>query len=203
MFMEKLVQELVKSGVLRTPEIITAFNAVDRANFVLQEYSAEAYEDYPLPIYDGQTISQPTTVAFMLELLAPQRGEKILDVGSGSGWTTALLAHIVGPSGSVIGVERIPELVRFGQENILKYDLPQARILPASNLLGLPKEAPFDRILVSAAGEALPHELVAQLKDGGIMVIPILDAVWHIIKKESGETETTRYPGFAFVPLIR
>lgn len=196
------MQELIKSGVLRTPEIIAAFSTVDRADFVLQEYLSETYEDYPLPIYGGQTTSQPTTVAFMLELLAPQHGEKILDVGSGSGWTTALLAHIVGPTGNIIGVERIPELVHFGQENLAKYDLPQACILPASNLLGLPKEAPFDRILVSAASDTLPQELVAQLRNGGTMVIPIRDAIWHVIKKESGEIETIRYPGFAFVPLV-
>lgn len=201
--MEQLVQTLVKSGVLRTPEIIAAFRAVDRADFILSEYRDEAYEDYPLPIYGGQTISQPTTVAFMLELLAPKQGEKILDVGSGSGWTTALLAHIVGPNGNVIGVERIPELAHFGQENLARYGFPQARILPAGSALGLSDEAPFDCILVSAASAALPQELIAQLKNGGAMVIPIRDEIWHIIKKENGEIETIRYPGFAFVPLVQ
>lgn len=200
--MEKLVQELIISGILRTPEIIAAFLATDRKNFTLLEYQNEAYEDYPLPIGEGQTISQPTTVAFMLELLAPKRGEKILDVGSGSGWTTALLAHIVGPSGNIVGVERIPRLVRFGQENLAHCDLPQAHIVQADTALGFPEEAPFDRILVSAASDALPQELVAQLKEGGVMIVPIRDAIWHIVKKEHAETETTHYPGFAFVPLI-
>ena len=103
---EELVAHLERNtGVLKTPVLKAAFKVVDRKDFVAGDYAIEAYEDYPLPIGYGQTISQPTTVAFMCELLGPKRGDKILDLGSGSGWTTALLAHVVGPEGSVVGVE--------------------------------------------------------------------------------------------------
>ena len=128
---EELIEHL-QSGtrVLKTPRIRAAFEAVDRADFVTSGYLPEAYEDYPLPIGAGQTISQPSTVAFMLELLEPAEGQNILDIGCGSGWTTALLAHVAGGKGSVLGLERIPELVAFGGENLSKYGFPQETIHP-------------------------------------------------------------------------
>jgi len=117
---KELIKHLIARNVLKTKAIIDAFQAVDRIDFVPLKYLDEAYGDYPLPIGYGQTISQPFTVAFMLELLQPQKGDKILDVGSGSGWTTALLAHIVQEEGSVRGIELIPELVAFGKKNLNK-----------------------------------------------------------------------------------
>jgi protein-L-isoaspartate(D-aspartate) O-methyltransferase len=191
-----------ETEVLRKKELKDAFNAIDRKDFVPKEYLSEAYEDYPLPIGYGQTISQPTTVAFMLELLEPLKGEKILDVGSGSGWTTALLAHMVGNKGLVLGVEVVPELAGLGQENIKKYDFKQASIIQAKdNKVGFSGKAPFDKILVSAAAEEVPKELVEQLRDGGIMVIPVADSIWRIVK--NGEkTDVSKFPGFIFVPLI-
>ena len=200
---EQLLEHL-QSGtkVLKTALTREAFEAVDRADFVPPEYQDEAYEDYPLQIGAGQTISQPSTVAFMLELLEPQVGQKILDVGCGSGWTTALLGHIAGEKGSVLGLERIPELIAFGQKNLARYVFPQARIEQAGAELGKPSEAPFDRILVSAAAEKLPESLIGQLVQGGVLVVPVRDAILKIHKKQSGEIETVRHEGFAFVPLI-
>lgn len=201
--MEGLTEHLIQTGVLNTKLIIEVFRAIDRKDFVLSGWEDEAYEDYPLPIRAGQTISQPYTVAFMLELLGPKKGERILDVGSGSGWTTALLAQLVGERGDVYGVETIPELVAFGSANLAKYAYPQARIEHAKvDKLGLPREAPFDRILVSAAAERVPEELVEQLKEGGVMVIPVLDAIYKITKKKSGKSSVEKYEGFAFVPLV-
>src|ERR1044071_317483 len=107
-----------ESRVLENPELEKAFADIDRADFVGPDYEVEAYEDYALPIGLGQTISQPTVVAFMLELLDIQKGEEILDVGSGSGWTTALLSELTGEDGSVLGWEILPELVKLGQKNI-------------------------------------------------------------------------------------
>lgn len=98
---KELVQHLVFTGVLRTPAIVVAFKRVDRVDFVPEVYQDEAYQDYPLSIGFGQTISQPTTVAFMMELLGPMPGNTVLDIGSGSGWTTALLASLVGNTGHV------------------------------------------------------------------------------------------------------
>lgn len=200
--MNELVKELIALGVLQTPRIINAFKAIDRKDFVLPEYMSEAYQNYPLPIGYGQTISQPYTVAFMLELLQPKPGQHSLDIGSGSGWTTALLAHIVGSKGKVYGVEIIPELVTLGSENVEKYNLPQASITQAGKELGLRGRAPFDNILVSAAGEHLPKELLAQLKTGGTLVIPVQDNVLKIKKISEKNSDIQAYKGFAFVPLI-
>ena len=201
--MEQLVKELIARRALKTRSIISAFRRTDRQKFVRPETAAEAYGDYPLPIGFGQTISQPYTVAFMLELLEPRQGEKILDVGSGSGWTTALLAHIVGEKGKVFGVEIVPELVAFGQENLKKNKLPQAEIRQAGEIFGLPEEAPFDRILVSAASsKVVPPELLTQLKAGGTMIIPLGNSIMRLRKTAAGKTEVEEFPCVVFVPLV-
>lgn len=119
--MFELIEHLRRRNVLKSPNIIKAFKVVDRQDFVSKDYVARCYEDIALPIGYGQTISQPTTVAIMLEALKPDAGQKILDIGSGSGWTTALLSCIVGNTGYVFGVERIAKLADFGKSNIKKY----------------------------------------------------------------------------------
>ncbi len=198
----QLVDSLVQDGVLRTPMILHAFRAVDRADFVPPEYRAAAYDDEALPIGFHQTISQPYTVAFMLELLSPKRGENILDMGSGSGWTTALLADIVGKEGAVHGVEIVPDLARCGKNNLAKYRFSQAEIFLAGATLGSPAHAPFDKILVSAAGDSVPQKLLTQLKVYGTMVLPVRDAVWQVKKISESTTKTKQFEGFAFVPLL-
>jgi len=200
--MDKLVNMLIFAGALKTPTLIEAFRAVDRADFMPDEFRSEAYLDTALPIGSGQTISQPYTVAFMFELLNPQAGEKVMDVGSGSGWTTALLARIVGGKGNVFGVEIIPELVEMGRHNLSKYAFPHASISKAGKELGLPDEAPFDRILVSASAVEFPKKLVEQLKIGGTLVLPIRTAIWRVLKKTKDELDIQKHEGFAFVPLV-
>jgi protein-L-isoaspartate(D-aspartate) O-methyltransferase len=187
--------------VLRTPKVKEAFEKVDRIDFVPKNYKEEAYEDYPLPIGFGQTISQPTTVVFMLELLDLKPDSKVLDVGSGSGYSTALLAEIVS-GGSVLGLEIIPELAEVGKTNIAKYDFPNAKIeCKDSKFMSTDNSQKFDRILVNASAEEIPKNLLEILKPGGIIVIPIGRSLFRIHKKESGEVETDEYPGFAFVEL--
>lgn len=188
--------------VLQDPLVKQAFEKIDRADFVPDKLRDEAYEDYPLPIGFGQTISQPTTVAFMFGLLGVKPGMKVLDVGSGSGWTIALLAEIVGDKGEVYGVERIPELAEFGRSNLKRYDFPHAEIFDAGERLGLPERAPFDRILVSAAGDRVPEELEIQLASEGVMVVPVRDSIVRVQKHIGGSQEEKVYPGFAFVPLV-
>ncbi len=194
--------EKLQAGFLKTPRIIRSFEKIDRADFVPAEFQAEAYGDYPLSIGQGQTISQPSTVVFMLELLAPRPGEKILDLGAGSGWTTALLAEIVGSDGKVVGIEAVSFLVKFGRKNLVKYNFSQAEIISAGSQLGSPDQAPFDRILVSAAAEKLPEQLVNQLKIGGRLVLPINQSLWRINKDSGGGLIKEEFPGFVFVPLV-
>jgi len=196
-----LVNYLITTGALYSNTIIEAFEHVDRADFVPFAVTSDVYMDYPLQIGYGQTISQPTTVAMMLEMLAPQAGDKILDIGTGSGWTTALLAYIVTEQGLVTGLERIPELVEFGRYNLDKYRFPHAKITQAGDALGVPHDT-FDRILVSAAAEDFPNALLRQLKRGGKLVIPVRNSIFEITKKENGEIQSIEHHGFSFVPLI-
>jgi protein-L-isoaspartate(D-aspartate) O-methyltransferase len=197
----EMVDYLINVGALHSSRIIEAFRHVDRADFVADRSAMDIYEDYPLGIGNGQTISQPRTVAMMLEMLSPKEGDKILDIGSGSGWTTALLAYVVGEGGSVTGVERVGELVKFESFNLKKYKFKNAKIVQSGDELGIAGEK-FDRILVSAAADKLPYELIKQLKVGGKLVIPIQSSVFEIVKKEGGEFDANEHYGFAFVPLI-
>lgn len=179
-----------------------AFGTVDRADFLPVGVRDMADYDSALSIGYGQTNSQPYTVRLMLEWLNPQPGEKILDVGSGSGWTTALLAHLVGPKGQVYAVERVSELVEFGQENCERAGIKNAQFFTAGDEFGLPDEAPFDRILVSASADELPQELVDQLKIGAKMVIPVHNDILEITKKSKDSMDIKKHEGFVFVPLL-
>ena len=198
---QDLISHLVRTGTLGTRSIIHAFNDIDRASFVRSTELDEAYYDTALPIGFQQTISQPSTVAFMLELLQPKEGERILDLGSGSGWTTALLGHIIGESGSVIGIERVPELYDFGQRNVQKYPNLPATIRLVSEKLGVPGSQ-FNKILVSASGNKIPKELLDQLVVRGCMVIPVGNSIYHITKNADSTFDTKEHPGFVFVPLV-
>ncbi|MDP3794728.1 MAG: protein-L-isoaspartate O-methyltransferase [bacterium] len=207
-----LLRALITQGVLKTPRIIEAFFAVDRKNFVPEAFVGEAYADAPLPIGEGQTISQPRTVAFMLELLQPQPGERMLDIGAGSGWVSALLAHIasrpdveVSP-GKVFAVERLPKICTFGRRNIAKYNYLERGIVEwhcRDGTKGLPEHAPFDRIIAAAAGAALPEAWLEQLAIGGRIVAPIRDAVWLFERRGANDWYKKKYPGFSFVPLVK
>jgi len=202
---EDLINELLRENYLNSLNIIKAFEKIDRADFVLAETRDEAYENFPLAIGHGQTISQPATVAFMLELLKAEKGHKVLDVGSGSGWQTALLAEIVGEQGKVIGLEIKDDLVKLGQDNIKKYHFKNAEILKGNGWDGLPEQASFDRIIVAAAGETIPQKLKEQLKAGGRLVIPVGRGLQDIIvvdRLDQDHFEEQYYPGFIFVPLI-
>ncbi|MEI2746158.1 MAG: methyltransferase domain-containing protein [Ottowia sp.] len=127
---------------------------------------------------------------------------RVLDVGAGSGWTTALLAHLVGPRGQVHGVERVPELVRFGADNLAATGQPWARIVAAeSGVFGLPALAPFDRILVSAEADALPQGLLDQLADGGLMVIPV-GGTMQRVQRRGADIDVSEHGGYRFVPLL-
>lgn len=156
----------------------------------------------PLPIGFGQTNSQPSTVYQMLAWLQPEPGDKVLDVGSGSGWTTALLAWLVAPKGTVYATEIIPELFVFGKQNCARAGITNVRFEPPRGAAGLPDHAPYDRILVSAAAKRAPDELVQQLAPEGILVIPVRDTIWVIEKNHDGTVTSMPHAGYAFVPLV-
>src|SRR5665213_2792939 len=179
-----------------------AFRTIHRKNFVSESLQSQVEIDAPLPIGFGQTISQPTTVQLMLSWLEAQPGEKVLDIGSGSGWTTALLSQIVGSKGSVFAVEKIPELVELGRDNCDRTGIQNAKFFQAGQEYGLSKHSPYNRILVSASAKKLPKELLNQLKVGGKLVIPVQNDILEIIKNSENEYETKTHSGFVFVPLL-
>lgn len=200
-----LIENLTKEGWLKTPRIIEAFKKIQRADFLPEDIKNLAELNEALPIGFGQTISQPLVVAFMIEQLEPQPGDKILDVGSGSGWTSGLLGEIVGDKGKVIAIEIISELKEFGERNVSKYNFikkGQVQFICADGSKGYSKEAPFDKILASASAREIPQAWKEQLKIGGRIVTPIGSSIWLFVKKTEKEFQEIEYPGFAFVPLI-
>ena len=200
-----LIDNLIKDGWLKSPKIIDAFKEIKRVDFLPEDLKDSAELNAALPIGYGQTISQPLVVAFMIEQLNPKEGDKVLDIGSGSGWTTALLSHIVGLKGKVIAIELVSELKEFGEKNVSKYnfiDKGIAEFICADGSKGYNKEAPFDRILASASAQRLPRAWKEELKVGGRIVTPIGSSIWVFIKKSKDDFEELEYPGFAFVPLI-
>ncbi|QTE29770.1 protein-L-isoaspartate O-methyltransferase family protein [Pengzhenrongella sicca] len=185
----------------RAAEIRAAMADLDRRAFLPAEQRAFAAEDRPLPLGLGQTNSQPSTVAAMLRLLRVPAGARVLDVGAGSGWTTALLARLVGPTGTVLGLELEPSLARQGARNLAAWSMPWARLEVADpRRLGRPDARGFDRILVSAAARRLPPELVDQVAAGGRMVLPVRRTLWLVERGDDGVTRTP-HGSYRFVPL--
>lgn len=204
-----LIERLIDQKYLKSPQIIDAFRKIKRADFVPREIIKAQGEDFvnehnaPLFIDYDQTISQPLTVAFMLELLQPKPGDKILDIGFGSGWQTALLCHIVGEKGFIWAIELIPELKEFGQANVEKYDFSNVEFICGDGSRGLSDKAPFDKIVAAASGQKIPCPWKEQLKINGRLVIPIKNSIWLLEKKGEDDFKQKEYPGFVFVPLIK
>ncbi len=179
-----------------------AFRHIPRHKFLPEEVHESAHLDRALPIGFDQTNSQPTTVEYMLRWLEVEPGDIVLDIGSGSGWTSALLAHIVGKYGKVYAVEKIPELVDFGRQNCARLNIKNVTFFAATSEPGLPPYAPYDRILVSATAPEVPTTLINQLKPEGKLVIPIRHDVLEIMKSTTNELIISKHPGFTFVPLV-
>jgi protein-L-isoaspartate(D-aspartate) O-methyltransferase len=180
--------------------VAAAFEAVPRAGFLPKSARRRASYDGPISIGHGQTNSQPRTVENMLRLLDVRPGCRVLDVGSGSGWTTALLAHLTGPTGSVLGLEIIPALVTVGAANLAATGFDWAVIEQAQpDVLGRKDRGPFDRILVSAATATMPQDLVDQLADGGRLVVPVGGTMMLVVRTET-DLATSEHGSYRFVP---
>jgi protein-L-isoaspartate(D-aspartate) O-methyltransferase len=202
---QKLLEYLEKVGVLKTEKVKLAFKKFDRKDFLPEEMKNFAYIDSPLPIGEdvGQTCSAPYVTAFLIELLNPEEGNKILEIGFGSGWTTCILAELVGENGKIYAFEIDENVFNFGKENIERYNYIEkgrVKIILGDGSKGFKEEAPFDRILVNAFSPEIPQVFIEELKDGGILVIPDYEGIWQIIKKNN-EIIKNYHWGFVFGPL--
>jgi protein-L-isoaspartate(D-aspartate) O-methyltransferase len=179
----------------------TAFEAVPRVGFLPRSAKFRARFDGPIMIGHGQTNSQPRTVRDMLGLLEVRPGQRVLDVGAGSGWTTALLAHLTGPTGTVVGVELEPDLAAWGEQNLRRTAYSWASIRGAEpGVLGVPGEGPYDRILVSADAHEVPAALLDQLAEDGRMVLPVRGTM-TLVERADSRVRETHHGRYRFVPL--
>jgi len=203
----RLIEALIDEGILKSEHVIEAMKKVPREEFVLEAYRESAYLDEPLPIGYGQTISAPHMVALMTELLQPKRGDKVLEIGTGSGYQAAVLAEIVKPEGHVWSVERIAELAEFAKNNLRKtgYD-KYVTVIVGDGSKGYEEQAPYDKIIVTAAAPTIPEPLLTQLKPGGRLLIPVGDLYMQILKivdKDfEGRIKVRDNVPCVFVPLI-
>jgi len=199
---ERMVAEQIEGRNVTDPAVLMAMRKVPRHEFVPPRLIADAYDDRPLPIGDGQTISQPYIVAYMTEALRLKPGDRVLEVGTGSGYQAAVLAEI---TDQVYTIEIIPDLARTAEERLRRLGYGKVSVRAGDGYFGWPGKAPFDAIIVTAAPEKVPPKLVEQLKEGGRMVIPVGEerAAQELIRltKRNGKVETENLIPVRFVPL--
>jgi protein-L-isoaspartate(D-aspartate) O-methyltransferase len=199
---EQMVAEQIEARGVADPQVLAAMQAVPRHVFVPDEFLDQAYEDHPLPIGHGQTISQPYIVALMTETLQLQPGQRVLEIGTGSGYQAAILAEM---GLEVYTVEIIPELAGQAGERLAALDYENVQVLNADGYFGWEEHAPFDAILVTAAPDHLPQPLANQLVEGGRLVVPIgpvgaVQTLW-LFEKVAGELQASNLGAVRFVPL--
>jgi protein-L-isoaspartate(D-aspartate) O-methyltransferase len=189
-----------------TIEIAVAMEKIEREFFVPSEFASSAYLDLPLPIGYGQTISAPSMVGIMLKELMVKKGMKVLEIGTGSGWQTALLAFLVGENGKVYSVEKIQDLASKAEERIKNLGIKNMEIKIGDGTLGMKENAPFDRIIVSASAPEIPKPLIEQLANEGKMLIPMGSGYWQelilVEKDKNGKISTRQILPVMFVPLV-
>jgi len=201
----RLIAELVKEGVIKSERVKNAMLKVPREEFVTPEYRMMAYEDRPLPLFAGATISAPHMVAMMCELIEPRPGMKILEVGTGSGYHAAVCAEAIERQGKVYTVEIVRELAIFAAQNLERLGyLGVVEVYRGDGRRGLERHAPFDAVLVTAAASEIPKALVEQLREGGVMVIPVEEGVGQVlykVVKSGGKVKKQAVTYVLFVPL--
>ena len=196
-----VAEHLVKRGIA-DPQVLDAMRRTPRHLFVDEALRDKAYADYPLPIGEGQTISQPFMVARMTELLRLTGKEKVLEIGTGCGYQAAVLAHL---AARVCTVERIPKLAAHARETLEAIGAANVWVRTANGTFGWPDEAPFDRIVVTAGGPSVPPPLFEQLAEGGRLVMPVGSEDsqrLQVVDKISGLAKVTEDSGCVFVKLI-
>jgi protein-L-isoaspartate(D-aspartate) O-methyltransferase len=198
----KMVEYQIAARGIRDPRVMSAMKEIPRHLFVPRPYDKSAYEDCPLPIGNGQTISQPYIVALMTELLALQPTDNVLEIGTGCGYQAALLAALVR---QVTTIERIPEVAGLARENLASIGIKNVDVIVGDGTLGYPQKAPYDGIIITAATPSVPGPLVKQLAEGGRLVAPVgardIQELIRLIKKDGSITEED-HGGVRFVPLI-
>jgi protein-L-isoaspartate(D-aspartate) O-methyltransferase len=201
---ERMVRRQIEARGIRNPAVLRAFREVPREAFVSAEYAHLAYDDHPLPIEAGQTISQPYIVALMIEAAEIGPGDKVLEVGAGSGYAAAVISRI---AGEVIGIERQHELVEVAKERIERLGYDNVRILEGDGTRGCAEEAPFDAILAAASGSHVPQPLLDQLASGGRVVMPVghpggVQTLLKVTRRADGNIDQEDLGAVRFVPLI-
>jgi protein-L-isoaspartate(D-aspartate) O-methyltransferase len=202
--LDVLINTMKNTGFLTDNRVESAIRKVPRHNFVPESLKNQAYENTPIPIIEKQTISQPSVVSRMTEWLDLKEGQKVLEIGSGSGWQSAILANIVG-TGKIFTVERHAKLASFAKKNLEKLGIKNVTIIHGDGSLGLPKESPFDRIMITAACKKVPNVLLHQLALGGLLIAPVGDDIQSLIllrKTIEGFVEIKNQKGYVFVPLL-
>ena len=197
-----MVETQLRARGIRDERLLSAMSEVPRHEFVEAQYRNQAYEDHPLPIGAGQTVSQPYIVGLMLELLRLERSSKVLEIGTGSGYQTAILAKL---AAHVYSVERHAELAREAQKNLSRLGLANVTVVVGDGAQGLPEFAPFDAVVVSAAAGEIPRPLFTQLREGGRMIIPVGPPEvqeLQLVRKREGKPLITLLDGCRFVPLV-
>jgi protein-L-isoaspartate(D-aspartate) O-methyltransferase len=197
---ENMVETQIKARGVKDQRVLSAMLKVERHLFVPKEYQTSAYSDQPLPIGEGQTISQPYIVALMTELLELKGGEKVLEIGTGSGYQAGVLAELVS---EVYSIEIIETLANSAKNLLLNLGYKNINVKAGDGYLGWPEVAPFDAIIVTAAPDHIPKPLLEQLKEGGRMVIPVGTYSQELKKiiKRAGKIETTGVIPVIFVPM--
>ena len=198
---KRMVEHLRRQGI--SDVVLQAMTRVKRHLFVPHNLIDQAYGDYPLPIGEGQTISAPHMVAMMCDYLALKRGEKVLEIGAGSGYHAAVIAELIGEKGQIYSIERITWLAEFSTENLKNAGYTNVTVIIGDGTLGLPEHAPFDKISVTCAAPDVPPPLFKQLRTGGKMVIPIGEfrQTLYVVEKKNGE-KRERKCDVVFVPLL-
>ncbi len=203
---KQLISHLIRDGYLKSQKIIAALKKIPRENFIPLELKEIAYEDTPLEIGYRQTISAPHMYAIMLELAKIKPGEKILEIGTGSGYGAALISELVGKKTRAFSVEIIPELAAYAKSNLICAKIKNVEVILGNGNLGHKKEAPFDKIIVTAGAPQIPKELIRQLKEGGKIVIPVGRGAYQELLvgvKKKGKMEYTSWGDVVFVPLVK